>query len=115
MQVAAAKASATVFVRALLLGLLWGIVAATVFGGIAMALATPTLTRSVQQALRIILETAVWTAMTASILALFPIGPVAGLIAWQTYRRGILAGWVYALTGALAALCAPLFLLWLSV
>ncbi len=46
--------------------------------------------------------------IAAAVLAVFPIGPTAALLAWPLYRAGVTAGWVYAVVGALSALVAPL-------
>jgi hypothetical protein len=110
----ATSASRRAFATALFTGLLWGIAVATSVAGAAMAFATagsgdPT------SALRLTFEAIVWTAMVASLLAVFPIGPAAGVIGWQLYRRGVVARWAYAAAGALSALLAPLLILFVAV
>ena len=98
------------FVAALFAGLLWGIAGAAVLSGL-----VPTLLAAsggiAPMAAGDTFETIVWTAMVASILAVFPIGPVAAVIGWQFYRRGVVAQWAYAAIGALSALVAPVLIL----
>jgi hypothetical protein len=103
----ATPASVRIFAGALFTGLLWGIAGATVVGGGAMALESAGKTPDTAKALSLVLETASWTALGASVLALFPIGPLAGAIGWALYRRGIVARWAYVLAGAGAAVAAP--------
>jgi hypothetical protein len=102
------------FVAALFAGLLWGIAGATMLSGLAPAVLAASggiapLTAAA------FLETMVWTAMFASILAVFPIGPVAAVIGWQVYRRGVVARWAYAAVGALSALVAPVLILTIAI
>ncbi len=46
--------------------------------------------------------------IAGSVLAIFPIGPVAALLAWPLYRAGVRARSAYAAVGAISALAAPL-------
>ena len=98
----------------MLSGLLWGIGVATF---VAAAVSTFALVASgvTSDAPRLIFETSVWTAMVATTLAVFPIGPVAGVLGWLVYRHGIVARSAHAAVGAVSALVAPiLILLWLT-
>jgi hypothetical protein len=68
-----------------------------------------------KDALPVILATSVWTALGASVLALFPIGPIAALLGWLLYRNGVVSRLAYAGAGALAGVAAPAFLLVISI
>jgi hypothetical protein len=68
-----------------------------------------------RDALSVILATSVWTALGASILALFPIGPIAALLGWLLYRNGVVSRLAYAAAGAFAGTAAPVFLLLISI
>lgn len=95
--------SLRIFAGALLGGLGWGIAGATVIAAMAAVQFAPS-----ETLFRQTLEVAAWTAMFASILAVFPVAPVAGVVGWQLYRRGVIVPVVYAALGALSALLAPL-------
>lgn len=91
------------FARALLIGLVWGIVAAAAVAAVMMFAATVASgTADTGTTLRLTLETAVWTALGASILAIVPIGPIACVASWLLYRRGVVVPWAYAVVGALS-------------
>ncbi|MBP6011587.1 MAG: hypothetical protein KBA31_05100 [Alphaproteobacteria bacterium] len=94
--------SGRVFAKALLRGLGWGIAAAAVIAAAAAAILGPH-----EGLVRHLLEVATWTAMVASLLAIFPIAPVASVVGWQLYRRGVVSPVAYAAVGALSALVAP--------
>jgi hypothetical protein len=108
--VASSVASRQTFATALFVGLLWGIAAATV---IAAMTAFFVAGRDIEMGavLLLALEAAVWTAMVASALAIFPIGPITGVVGWQLYRRGVVSPWAYAGVGALSAAVAPVLVL----
>lgn len=114
--VASLVASRQTFATALFVGLLWGIAAATAIAAMAMTVffvaggATET-----GAVLRFTLEATAWTAMVASVLAIFPIGPTAGVVAWQLYRRGVVSPWAYAGAGAFSAAVAPVLVLVVAV
>jgi len=107
--VAMSAPSMRTFARALFAGLLWGIGTATITAVAVASFAWATI--ETREALRLALETATWTAMVASILALFPIGPVAAGLGWLLHRRGIVSPWAYAGAGALSASVAPVLIL----
>jgi len=110
---AASKPSLRTFAIALSTGLLWGIGVATFVAAAASTFAA--LVSGATNAPHLIFETGVWTAMVATILALFPIGPVAGVLGWLLYHHGVVARSAYAAVGAVSALAAPvLILLWLT-
>jgi hypothetical protein len=97
------------FFRALLRGLGWGIaVAAFIAAAIAVAIAPESATS------RQTLDAVGWSAVIASILAIFPIGPVAGVVGWQFFKRGVVSPAVYAAVGSASALVAPLLVVFLS-
>ena len=109
-----APPSFKIFAGALSTGLLWGI-------GVATFITTAWTTFVLADqgfppvAPTIIFETFVYMATAATVLAFFPIGPVAGVLGWLLYRRGIVARWAHAAVGAVSALAAPiLILLWLT-
>lgn len=66
-------------------------------------------------ALQLTLETAVWTALGATILAIVPIGPIAGVASWLLYRRGVVAPWAYAAVGALSVIATLVLIVVASV
>jgi len=93
------------FTALLLKGLAWGAVAATAIlvGSLlreAMASAQP-----VNEAIYLII---IFCAVVASFFLAFIVGPIAALLAWPLYRRGIRAPSVYAIAGAVAAASLPL-------
>jgi hypothetical protein len=101
--------SRRIFVGALLRGLGWGIAATTVVSATAALFLAP----PGDQTFRQTLEVAAWTAMIASILAIFPVAPVAAILAWQLYSRGIATPLAYAAVGAFAAVLAPILVVFL--
>lgn len=97
------------FATALLVGLLWGIASAAFITAVAMIANEAVLgsTTEPRTTLRLTLEATTWAGMVASALAIFPIGPIAGVAGWLLYRRGVVAPWAYAGVGALSAAAAP--------
>lgn len=98
---------------ALFTGLLWGI-ASTAF--IAAAVVIVNVVRvegsvAFSDALRLTLEAASWAGVAASVLAVFPIGPIAGIAGWLIYRRGVVSPWAFAAVGALSAAVAPVIVI----
>lgn len=100
----------TGFWIALAHGLGWGVLAASICGGATMAFASLAANTPGDEALRLTFETLIWTALGATIVAIFPIGPIAGVIGWLIYSRGVRSPWAYALLGALSALAAPVLI-----
>lgn len=98
--------SFSTFWGALLRGLAWGAAAAAVIGA-AVAATTAREGASVRE----ILEAAGWVAMIASFLAIFPVAPIAGVVGWQLFRRGVVAPVAYAAVGAVSAVMAPLLVI----
>lgn len=101
--------SLRIFVGALLRGLGWGIASATVIAT-AFAIVSPQFGAG-EIGPRHVLEIVAWTAMIASILAIVPIGPMAGIVGWQLYRRGVVSPAAYAGVGAVSAALAPLLVI----
>ena len=96
------------FAAALFQGLLWGVVSVSALAAVAMMfIALVRGDANLSTAMSLTLETTAWTAMVASILALFLIGPLAGVIGWQLYRRGVVSPLAYAVVGMLCALVTP--------
>jgi hypothetical protein len=62
-------------------------------------------------ALPAMLQTVVYTAVGATVLAIFPIGPVSGVLGWLLYRNGVISRLAYAGAGLVASVTAPAFLL----
>src|SRR5262245_13867831 len=79
----------TRFWIALAHGLGWGVFAASICGGVTMAFASLAANTATEEALRQTFETTIWTAFGATLFAIFPIGPIAGVAGWLLYRRGV--------------------------
>lgn len=93
------------FASALAQGLAWGVAAAAVIGAAAgAATASPA---SAAQILSSALEVMVWTALVASLLAIAPIGPIAGVLGWLIYRGGARSPTAFAAAGAIATGVTP--------
>jgi hypothetical protein len=106
-------ASPRTFATALFVGLLWGIASAAVITA-AVMIADALVVRGTTEAgtiLRLTLEATAWAGMIASTLAVFPIGPIAGVAGWLLYRRGVVSPWAYAGVGALSAGVVPILVL----
>ena len=101
--------SLRIFAGALLRGLGWGIASATVIATV-FAIASHQFWAG-EIGPRHVLEIAAWTAMIASILAIVPIGPIAGVVGWQLYRRGVVSPAAHAAVGAGSAALAPLLVI----
>ncbi|MDZ4867390.1 MAG: hypothetical protein SGI91_08730 [Alphaproteobacteria bacterium] len=98
------------FARAWGVGLLCGIGAAVVIAIVAsIVLAVSFELR--EGALPAMLQTVVYTAVGATVLAIFPIGPVSGVLGWLLYRNGVISRLAYAGAGLVASVTAPAFLL----
>jgi len=63
------------------------------------------------EAIRLVFEMMIWFAMGAVFAAVFPIGPVAGVVGFFIYRRGVRSPWTYGFVGAVSALVAPVLLI----
>ena len=111
---APSRRSLATFSAALFAGLLWGISAVAAISAAAMVIAI-LLDGTGSTGVHQIIETAAWAALVASILAIFPVGPLAGIVGWQLYHRGVVAPWAYAGVGALSALLAPVVILFSAV
>lgn len=98
--------NASEFTMLLARGLLWGVVAATVAMCSAL-LAAAVLSPAVYANPIVFVTIAFWTAVAAFILA-FVQAPMAALLAWPLYRHGIRERAAYAVSGAAAALPAPI-------
>lgn len=104
------------FATALIVGLLWGIAATATVAAVMMFAATVANgTTDTSTALRLTLEMTVWTALGATILAIVPIGPIAGVASWLLYRRGVVAPWAYAVVGALSVVMTLVLIVVASV
>lgn len=110
--------TASRFAGSLALGLLWGAIAAAgaldaMIVGVIAASATFSF-GLIPNALLTLGLVALITIVCAAALALFPIGPLAALLAWPLYRAGVTSAWAYAIAGAMAAAYVPLLLLAIS-
>lgn len=65
--------------------------------------------------LSVIFETVIYTAFGATLLAIFPIGPIAVLLGWLLYRNGVVSRLAYAAAGAFASAMAPVLLAVISI
>lgn len=63
------------------------------------------------EVLRLTLEAVGWAGVVACAAAVFPIGPIAGVIGWLIYRRGVVSPWAYAGVGAFSATSAFVFVI----
>ena len=106
------SSSFRIFAAALFQGLLWGVVSIPALAAVAMMfIAVASRDWDFATVMRLTLETTAWTALVASILALFPVGPIAGVIGWQLYSRGVVSPLAYAAVGMLCALVAPVLVI----
>lgn len=96
------------FAIALAQGLGWGILSAMVILGGLVAIGGLQAGFPTTALLRQVFEAAMWAAMGASLVAIFPIGPVAGGLGWVAYRRRVRSPFAYAGIGALSAAVAPI-------
>jgi hypothetical protein len=108
------------FTKYWLIGLGWGILAAA--GTTALILCSFTLFVAFSDATTRILQLPIvlivalfYGAFVAMILALVPIGPMAALLAWPLYRRGVTNVWAYACAGSLSAVSAPALIVAMNI
>jgi hypothetical protein len=104
-----AKPKPELFVKSLAIGLSWGAFGATALMCCALLFEAVSSTQPINGAIYVIV--AIGTAVGAAFAAVVT-APIAGLLAWPLYRRGVRVYTAYALAGAGAALpLAILFLL----
>lgn len=94
------------FASALAQGLAWGIVAAAFIGAVVGAASASPM--NAQHILSSAVEAMTWSAFVASLLAIAPIGPIAGVLGWLIYRTGTRSPTAYAAAGAVAAGVTPM-------
>jgi hypothetical protein len=114
---ASSVGSPRAFATALFVGLLWGIASAAFITAVTMLADEVVLGSSMEpsEVLRLTLEAAGWAGVVASALAIFPIGPIAGIAGWLLYRRGVVSSLAYAGVGALSAASAPVIVFAVAV
>lgn len=93
------------FMAYLVKGLAWGVVAATAILVGELLRESMLSTQPVNGALYAIV---IFCAVIVMAIVAFFLGPIAALLAWPIYRRGIRAPSVYAIAGAVAAASLPL-------
>jgi hypothetical protein len=104
-----------VFAVSLMIGLGWGVAAATstvvaaVWTAVVLAPgATPT---QFLASVPIVFAASVWALICACVFAIFPIGPTAAALAWPLYRARVASRWAYAAAGTVSSATAPALVL----